>query len=573
MDKFLVQNTIVDFLFLWLCALILPTILQCAICREFKKRRAITLTAAVFGITALIMVSQDRKFAFLSIAHPYRFFSSLKTVFSVWISIHAAEIVAVVVSCLLAVTTLAAAFIAYWILRRGVGPTFTAYFLWLRYLRKRRIVFLSVAAVALSVSLLVVVASLFTGFISAYERIAVEFMGDVVLQPPAKFPYYPQFIERLEKLDAVDTATAALTGHGVLYLGTGNVRAVSVHGIDAAGAVRVTNFENSLLEQKDLPGEPSFAVAADPDAIGAFLGIATIKEPDEQTDEYDFNAAKKMLGKQIVLTTGAPTREAGSSSNDPTARFKRRTMKLKVADIVFTGFYDIDKNYFFVPIDELQKVLYPDMGQPLAEIVQIKLGKNTNVESALAQIGGVWQAFVDDRLDGDPYLKTYTQIVTSVEMQSQYTAEIRKQMSLLLVIFGVVSGSVVVLVFCIFYMIVTTKRKDIAIIKSCGSAGGAVAWIFIGFGVCVGIVGSAIGVLLGCVITKNINVIEGWIRVLFGLKLWKSSVYLFNKIPNEINWPWALPIVLSAIAAAAIGALIPAIVAARTKPVEILRYE
>jgi len=34
-----------------------------------------------------------------------------------------------------------------------------------------------------------------------------------------------------------------------------------------------------------------------------------------------------------------------------------------------------------------------------------------------------------------------------------------------------------------------------------------------------------------------------------------------------------LPIVLFAIVAAAIGTLIPAIVAARTRPVEILRYE
>jgi lipoprotein-releasing system permease protein len=488
-------------------------------------------------------------------------------------SIRAARILAVVVACLLAMATLTAAFVTYWILHRGIGPTFTAYFLWLRYLRKRRIVFLSIAAVALSVSLLVVVASLFTGFIDAYERIAVEFMGDIVLQPPRKFSAHPQFIERLKKLKAVDTATATLTAHGVLWLGKGNVRAVSIHGIDIDGAVSVTNFKNSLLEQKDLTDEPSFNVAAYPDDIGAFLGIATIKEPDEQTDEYDFELAKEMLGKQIVLATGAVSEQKSSSSNDSRPKINRENIKLRVADVVFTGFYDIDKNYFFIPIEELQKALYPDAEELLAEIVQIKLGPGANVESALVQIQGVWQAFVDDLLEGDPLLKAYTQIVTSVEMQSRYTAEIRKQMGLLLVIFGVVSGSVVVLVFCIFYMIVTTKRKDIAIIKSCGTAGGAVAWIFIGFGVCVGIIGSAIGVALGCAITKNINVIEGWIRILFGLKLWKSSVYLFNKIPNEINWPWALPIVLSAIVAATIGALIPAIVAARTKPVEILRYE
>ena len=122
-------------------------------------------------------------------------------------------------------------------------------------------------------------------------------------------------------------------------------------------------------------------------------------------------------------------------------------------------------------------------------------------------------------------------------------------------------------------MIVTTKRKDIAVIKSCGMKSTSVAWIFVGFGACVGIIGSGIGVVLGSIITKNVNTIEAWISVVSGLKLWKSSVYMFSKIPNEVNWFWVVPIVLCATAAAAVGALIPAIVAARTKPVEILRYE
>jgi len=142
-----------------------------------------------------------------------------------------------------------------------------------------------------------------------------------------------------------------------------------------------------------------------------------------------------------------------------------------------------------------------------------------------------------------------------------------------LLIFGVVSFGVVLLVFCIFYMIVKLKQRDIAIIKSCGASGSSVAWIFVGFGVCIGIVGSGIGTVLGYVFTKNINMIEEWIRIIFRLKLWKSSVYMFSQIPNEVDWASALPIVLLAILAAAIGTLIPAIVAAATKPVEILRYE
>jgi lipoprotein-releasing system permease protein len=122
-------------------------------------------------------------------------------------------------------------------------------------------------------------------------------------------------------------------------------------------------------------------------------------------------------------------------------------------------------------------------------------------------------------------------------------------------------------------MIVMTRQKDIAIIKSCGATGSSVALIFVGFGAFVGIIGSGVGAIIGYIVTKNINTIEEWVRIIFGLKLWKSSVYMFSKIPNEIDWDSALPIILSAVIAASLGALIPAIIAARTRPVNILRYE
>jgi ABC-type lipoprotein release transport system permease subunit len=48
---------------------------------------------------------------------------------------------------------------------------------------------------------------------------------------------------------------------------------------------------------------------------------------------------------------------------------------------------------------------------------------------------------------------------------------------------------------------------------------------------------------------------------------------MFDRIPNDISWSWALIIVILAIVSVMIGALIPAIMAAWTKPVNILRYE
>jgi lipoprotein-releasing system permease protein len=445
-------------------------------------------------------------------------------------------------------------------------------FLWLRYLRKKKIVFLSIAAVALSVSLLIVVASLFTGFIDTFEKAAVEAIGDVILIPPTTFAKYPLLIEQLEQTESVEAATAMISGYGLLHLpGRGNVRAVEVLGIEPAGRAKVTEFAKFLRKQGKGTDEPSFNIPDCPEETGGFVGIGVLDEPDEYTDEYDYDAAEKILGQPVVLTTGTVTRQDSQDGSRP--EFKRRVMRFAVADIIETGVYQFDSGCAYLPIEKLQEILYPDEESPVASQIMIKLADNTDADVALAVIQGVWRTFVQEQLDADPDLMTYTIIRTARQLQSRYIAAYEKQMGILLLIFGVVSFGVVILVFCIFCMIVRLKQKDIAIIKSCGATSSSVTVVFVGFGACVGMAGSAIGAVLGYIITRNINTIEDWIRIIFGLKLWKSSVYLFSKIPNEVNWSWALRIVLTAIIAAVIGTLIPAIIAARTKPVNILRYE
>lgn len=444
-------------------------------------------------------------------------------------------------------------------------------FLWLRYLHKRKIVLLSIIAVALSVSLLVVVASLFTGFINAVEEAAVKAIGDVVLAPPSAIPKYNKFIESLEQTEAVDSATAIMYSYGLLHLDKGNVRAVEIWGIEPGRRARVTGFDRFLINQRDSKTEPSFGIPDAPDQTGVFVGIGVLGKPDEKTDRYDYDAARNTLGRQVILTTG--TIHTANAEETTGKNIKREVVKLSIADVVETGVYQFDSGCIYLPIEKLSQIMYPQDTSPVAEYIHIKVADNTEPDVALAVIRGVWRNFVKKQLDADPYLLQNTGIETSRQFQSRYIAAYKKQMGVLLVIFGIVSLGVVLLIFCIFSMIVKLKQKDIAVIKSCGSSSSSVALIFVGFGACVGLVGSGVGIIFGYIITRNINAIEDWISIVFGLKLWRSSVYLFNSIPNEIDWSSALPIVLFAIAAATIGAVIPAIIAARTRPVEILRYE
>lgn len=449
-------------------------------------------------------------------------------------------------------------------------------FLCLRYLRKKKIVLLSIAAVGLSAALLIVVASLFSSFIKAIEKTGQEAFGDIYLDAWKQIPECEQLLEWLELVPGVEAATAVLDTYGLLHLGPGNVRAVRILGIDPRSYARVTGFKNALLNQKDTQTEPTFTTSEHPNGRSGFVGIGVLGKPDEQTDEYDFEQRNKTwLGKEVVLTTGAVIEKTkGDSSGKTERRFKRRLLKFRIADISFTGMYLRDTKDVYLPIEQVRELVTAGGSGRNGphEVVQIKLIDGIRQEEMLGPVRDAWQAFAREQ-NLPSYLVSNVMLKTSKQMQEFFVAELRKQMKILILIFGVVCSAAVPLIFCIFYMIVEMRRKDIAVIKSCGSGSGTVASTFLAFGACVGIVGSTIGTIIAYVVTRNVNIIEGWIRVVFGLKLWKSSVYAFERIPNEVNWEAVMWITSSAVIAAAVGALVPAIVAAMVKPVNILRYE
>ena len=440
-------------------------------------------------------------------------------------------------------------------------------FLWFRYLRKRKIVLLSVAAVALSVALLIVVASLFTGFIEVYEQSAVEMMGDFILWAP-KFAHYEKLIEQLEQTEVVDAATAVKITPGLLNLGRGKVRGVQVFGVEPQRIAQVVNLQGACLFHKDQSLERTFTVGDAPKRIGGLIGIGVADEPNEFTDQYDQEMIEGFVGKPVMLISGTVEEKVSSSGSKRMAP-KRRNIPFEIQDVVFTGNYLFDRESVYLPLKALYRELYPRQADVKVERIFIKLTQNADTESARAQIYGVWQAFARDH-----GLSVFSPIIQSaVELQAPYMGEIRKQMGVLMLIFGIVDCGVILLVFCIFYMIVKLKQKDIGIIKSCGGSSWTCTSVFLGFGVYVGVLGSLLGVLLGFVFTRNINAIERQVGRLLGLNLWDSSVYMFEQIPNQMHWDSVLTIVALAIVAASFGALVPALVAARTRPVEILRYE
>lgn len=431
-------------------------------------------------------------------------------------------------------------------------------------------VLLSVAAVALSCALLIVTDSLFIGFINAVENSAGQHLGDVLIQPKwgQIITEYDTLIEQLNATGVVEASTAVLSGQGLLLSGPGRVKPVKVWGIELPRRLSVSPLAEALMEQKDKPLE-AIGFGQWPDGqIGGLVGIGVLARPDEKTDTYDMEQVRGYLGKTAALTTGMVQPNTDPADQGSRAQFRRQVIRFTIADVVTTGVNDFDEAFVYLPIEALSKTLYPD-SEPGADIIQIRLVPGEDEEHAMAVIRGVWYAFAHERFDW----YAWAEIVSTRQMQAQMIAEYHKQLQVLLLIFGMVSLGIILLVLCIFYLIVMTRRKDIAILKSCGLGSVSVAMVFVGFGALAGLLGAACGIGLGCVFTHYINPIEQLLSGIFGMKVWQASTYMFSRIPNTVNWPGVWPIAGAGVLAAAIGALIPAICAARVKPVEILRYE
>jgi lipoprotein-releasing system permease protein len=442
------------------------------------------------------------------------------------------------------------------------------FFLALRYLKKRKIVFLSIAAVMLSTSLLITVASLFTAFIQAIELNASEYLGDIVLEPSIRISKYDSLIKRLDANEKIDSATPVLSASGLIYLDAGNVRAVNFWGIDLASRCKVTNFQDNLLRQKKSP-KPALFKTSEEKNIPVFPGIALLLEPDPKTDKYDIPKAESYIGKKAVITTGAL-----ENNVDKPEVGMSRSAAVTISDVVFTSVYDLDKRFVYMPIDDLSTLLFGGTeNSKAADVIHIKCAPGVAPESAIETVRKVWTDFATIDLRWPLSFASDAVIITSLQKQAEYTEELRKQMGVLLVIFGIISAGIIVLVFCIFYMIVKTKMKDLAIVKSLGASSTDIISIFLLFGLFVGIIGGIGGIIAGYLITHYINSIEQFISSIFGLKLWSSSIYMFTKIPSHFDWFWAICFFAAAVTASVLGAIIPSLIAAKTSPVKILRYE
>jgi lipoprotein-releasing system permease protein len=122
-------------------------------------------------------------------------------------------------------------------------------------------------------------------------------------------------------------------------------------------------------------------------------------------------------------------------------------------------------------------------------------------------------------------------------------------------------------------MVVKEKRADIAILRTLGGSPRDMLAIFMTQGSIIGVVGTAVGVLLGLLVASNVTAIVGSFERLTGVVLVDPRVYFISELPSEIRSGDVVLIAVVALALGVLATLYPAWRAAKTQPAESLRHE
>jgi lipoprotein-releasing system permease protein len=122
-------------------------------------------------------------------------------------------------------------------------------------------------------------------------------------------------------------------------------------------------------------------------------------------------------------------------------------------------------------------------------------------------------------------------------------------------------------------MVVKDKRRDIAILRTFGASPASILSVFVVQGSLIGLLGIAFGVLLGVVISVNLQDLVHGLEDVVGFKFLDAKVYFMSDLPAHVRVTDVARICGVAFVLACLSTLYPAWRAARLLPAESLRND
>lgn len=318
-----------------------------------------------------------------------------------------------------------------------------------------------------------------------------------------------------------------------------------------------------LLIGTPFDGLDSFNVENDKETTqetGAILGVGTIsgmrrRHLNPQTGKEEIRESLSTLpGADVTLSFLA----AAAENSLPSIVYDRFT----IVDLYECNMAEYDDSFVFVPIEKLQelrRMIAPD-GTRMASQLLIKAKPGVRIED------------LRDRLSESPeFPEQLYYVETWKDQQATTLAAVATELSLLNVVLFLSCGGAGFCILAIFYMIVVDKRRDVGILKSLGASGAGILQIFLFYALALGVVGTSLGMILAFWFIAHLQQIADFLSRLMGHEVFDPTIYMFSKVPAIVD-PWTVFwIDVGALFVATGASVIPAIRAARLKPVDTLR--
>ncbi len=322
--------------------------------------------------------------------------------------------------------------------------------------------------------------------------------------------------------------------------------------------------------QKPTAPAPSAPIARvpTPEEMEASLAGEDIELPDDDDERafFDDTDAPKSTGKRLPgVVIGAALAEslelelgdevriisplAGldtsmwqSGNNGP------RSLDFRVVGVFQAGFQEYDTRLVYVDIYEAQRFF--DHGDAVTG-VELRLNDITRAPNVARQL--------EADLGGGPYHTMDWQelnhnLFTALEVQ-----KVMLSLVIATIIFVAAFNVIATLI-----MIVLEKKREIAILKAMGARDTGILSIFLVQGVLIGLIGTAVGLVIGGLVTGYLSVYE------FPLD---PKVYLIDHLPVRVSPMEFIYTVLIALAICIVATLVPSYWAARLLPADGVRYE